>query len=130
MDLSNYDATFPTLSLAPELRKAAMHPVVFGLAVGGANGLLVMARNKKLTARGALATAAVLAVGEAILSMDETQEQRGGRPAAWIGALSGFGVLTGLALFTDWRQWAAGDRPVLIVQATPAPGLEPVTAVA
>jgi hypothetical protein len=66
-----------------------------------------------------LATAAILALGEAALAADETFEERLGRPAPVVGLLSGVGVLAALALFTDWETWAGGDRPLLIAQMEP-----------
>lgn len=117
-DLSEHDATFDEI---PDLRKAAAHPAIFGLGVGVVNGALAKMRDKPVTVRGALATAVVLALGEAVLAWDETTEARDGRPAAWIGVLSGMGVMAGLALFTDWHLWSAGDHPLLIVQSSPPP---------
>jgi len=115
-----YDQNYDLQFVSP-LREVATHPAIFGLGVGAANGFLAVARDKRLSVRATLATSAVLAVGEAILAMDETPEQRQGRPPMLVGALSGLGVLLGLAAFTNWQQWSGGGRPVLIARGEPAP---------
>ncbi len=109
-------ATAPAKKTRPpvDLKKIAGHPVLFGIGVGLVNGVLAKTRKKQVTARGALATSLILALGETVLSMDETPQDRSGRPPAMIGAMSAAGVLLGLAGFTNWKVWAGGSRPVLI----------------
>ena len=107
------------LAVGPVVKKLTREPLYFGLLVGLANGAIATARGKKLTVRGTLATAAILALGEAALAADETSEERFGRPAPVVGLLSGVGVLGALMFFTDWEQWAGGDRPMLIAAAGP-----------
>jgi hypothetical protein len=98
------------------IKQLVDHPVAFGVGVGVANGLIAKGRSKKLTGRATLLTALVLAAGEGILAMEDSVEERKGRTPLVVGALSGLGVLLGLALFTDWGA-KKGARPVLVAQA-------------
>lgn len=98
------------------LTEIVNHPTTFGVGVGVANAVIAKLRNKPLTARGTLLTVAVLGIGETILAADETVEARQGRTPAFVGILSGLGVLVGLALFTEWKKTGPGARPALFVE--------------
>lgn len=110
-------------TVPPETRRLITHPSTFGAIVGVTNGVIAAVRGKEMTVRGALATTAVLGLGEWLLSRDETTTQRQGRSPIQIGLLSALGVLGGLAYFTDWEKWAGGDRPVLIARG-PSRGVD------
>ena len=112
-DLSAYDYT--------EKAKAFIeHPLVFGMGVGLANGFLAKARDMHFSTRAALATAATLAIGETILALDHTPDERGGRPLWMFAGMSGIGVLLGVSLFTNWHQWSGNSPlPTLVAANTP-----------
>ena len=99
------------------IKQIAQNPIAFGVGVGVANGLIAKSRSKRMSARATLLTTLVLAAGEGILAMEETSEERKGRSPLIIGAMSGLGVLIGLAFFTDWSMKSGGARPMLVAQA-------------
>lgn len=116
VDLAALDFTVDREQLSQKAKGLINHPFIFATGVGVANGLMAAARDMKFSTRATLATAAVLAIGETILALDHPPEERGNIPLTYFAALSALGVLTGLAMFTDWRVWAgtAGHQPLLI----------------
>lgn len=102
------------------IKQLTGHPLTFGVGVGVANGLIAKVRKKPLTPRATVLTALVLAVGEAVLAMEETDKEREGRTPWTIGAFSGLGVLAGLVMFTDWAPRGTPavptSKPVLIAK--------------
>jgi hypothetical protein len=82
----------------------------------GLDNVFIKQIAQKMSARATLLTTLVLAAGEGILAMEETSEERKGRSPLIIGAMSGLGVLIGLAFFTDWSMKSGGARPMLIAQ--------------
>lgn len=127
-DLSAYD-------FDAELKKVKSlieHPFIFGAGVGIANGLLAAARGMHMSTRATLATAAVLAIGETVIALDHlTPEQQTPALLGRFAGLSGLGVLMGLAMFTNWRQWAGGPAdavPLLVASnAALSPGQPTMT---
>lgn len=120
-NLSAYDSldalsAIDTEKLERQAKQLIEHPLLFGAGVGIANGLMAAARDMKFSVRATLATAVVLGVGETILALDHTPEERGGRGLLPFALMSGLGVLMGLSMFTDWRQWSVGAEPMLITR--------------
>lgn len=111
-------------TIADKTKEFVEYPLVFGAGVGIANGLLAKARGMQFSARATLATALVLALGETILALDETDDDRHGRALWQFGLLSGLGVLMGLSVFTNWRLWSGGDRPAYLF-AMKTTGIDP-----
>lgn len=86
----------------------AANPIVFAIGIGVANGVLAAVRNKPVSQRALWATAAVLAVGETILVLDEPEEER---PDLWkFAGSTALGVFIGLAPFTSWK---AGQKSLI-----------------
>lgn len=81
------------------LLQIAEDPMVFAIGIGVANGVLAAVRNKPVSQRALYATAAVLAVGEAILLLDEPERP----PLAAFMAKTAIGVGLGLAPFVSWQ---------------------------
>lgn len=87
----------------------AADPLAFAVGIGVANGVLAAVRNKPVSQRALYATAAVLAVGETILILDESQRP----PLAAFMAKTAIGVFLGLAPFVSWTP----GEPSLIQRA-------------
>lgn len=83
------------------MSQVAANPMVFAVGVGVANGVLAAVRNKPVSPRALYATAAVLAIGEAILIMDEPEASR--PPLGSFMAQTAIGVGLGMAPFVSWQ---------------------------
>lgn len=81
------------------MAQIAADPMAFAIAIGVGNGVLAAVRNKPVSQRALYATAAVLAVGEAILLLDEPERP----PLGAFMAKTAIGVGLGLAPFVSWR---------------------------
>lgn len=81
------------------MSQVAANPMVFALGIGVANGVLAAVRNKPVSQRALYATAAVLAVGEAILILDEPEHP----PLGTFMAQTALGVGLGMAPFVSWE---------------------------
>jgi len=77
------------------------HPYSFAVGIGIANGLLAVTRGKSINPKTAVMLAGVLGVGEALIAAQEPAHERT-MPLNAVGLYSVLGVLTGVALFTDW----------------------------
>jgi len=88
------------------MTQIAADPMVFAIGIGIANGVLAAVRNKPVSQRAMYATAAVLAVGEAILLLDEPNRP----PLGAFMAKTAIGVGVGLAPFVSWKP---GDKSAI-----------------
>lgn len=83
------------------MSQVAANPLVFAIGIGIANGVLAAVRNKPVSQRALYATAAVLAMGETILVLDEPEEER--PDLAKFAGMTALGVFIGLAPFVSWH---------------------------
>lgn len=99
------------------LKALAHNPVIFGIGVGIAHGLIATMRKKPVTKRATLVAALVTGAGEAALVESDD-------PMTLLryGLLSAFGATLGLAVFTRWDPYS---RAIVELDEVPAPPLPP-----
>lgn len=78
------------------------HPFSFAAGAGVANGLLAVARGKRIEPKTAVAFSVILGLGELALVMFEPPSERGPYSLNAIGWYSVLGVLAGVLPFVTW----------------------------